>query len=126
MSYAAPFSLLSFHLPDRDDSAEERLTWPLAGSLAIHVVILIAFVSVRFASSLEQPSRSYQVTLVTLPEIAASPTASPENKSTPERNADKVPLPRRRPEKPRKPHRKDKRSVLPVPCPRRSRGCRNG
>ena len=94
MSYAAPFSLLSFHLPDRDDSAEERLTWPLAGSLAIHVVILIAFVSVRFASSLEQPSRSYQVTLVTLPEIAASPTASPENKSTPERNADKVPPPK--------------------------------
>lgn len=94
MSYAAPFSLLSFRLPDRDDSMEERLTWPLAGSLAIHVVVFIAFLSLRFASSLGQAAGSYEVTLVTLPEIAASPAASPANKSRSKINADKVPRPK--------------------------------
>ena len=94
MSYAAPISLLSFHLPDRDDWAEARLTWPLAGSLAIHVVVLMTFLGLRFASSLEQSSGSYEVTLVTLPEISASPAASPEKKSRPDRNAGKVPPPK--------------------------------
>lgn len=91
MSYAAPFSLLSFHLPDHDDSvAAERLTWPLAGSVLIHAVVFVAFLSLRFGSSLEQSSGSYEVTLVTLPEIAASATASPAKKSRPKGNADKV------------------------------------
>ena len=94
MSYAAPFSLLPFHLPDRDDSAEERLAWPLAGSLVIHAFVFIAFLSLRFGSSLEQSPGSYEVTLVTLPAIASSPAASPENTSRPERNADKVPPPK--------------------------------
>ena len=94
MSYAAPFSLLSFHLPDRDDLADGRLTWPLAGSLTIHVVVFIALLSLRFASSLEQSTGSYEVTLVTLPEISASPTASRENKSKSARNTDKVPPPK--------------------------------
>jgi len=94
MSYAAPFSLLSFHLPDRDDSAEERLTWPLAGSLVMHAVVFIAFLSLRFASSFEQSSGSYEVTLVTLPEVASSSPASSADKSRPERKADKVPPPK--------------------------------
>ena len=81
MSYAAPFSLLSFHLPDRDDSADERLTWPLVGSLVIHAVVFVAFLSLRFGSSLEQSSGSYEVTLVTLPEIAAPSTAAPQRKA---------------------------------------------
>ena len=88
MSYAAPFNLVSFHASDSADSVETQLTGPLAGSLAIHVVVFIAFLSFRFASSLEPSSGSYEVTLVTLPEIAASPTASSANKST--RNADTV------------------------------------
>ena len=117
MSYAAPFSLLSFHLPDRADSAEERLTWPLAGSLVIHAAVLIAFVSLRFASSLEQSSGSYEVTLVTLQEISASSTASPENTSRPERNADKVPPPKAEARKAPKaaPQRKAVSSPSPVP-----------
>ena len=117
MSYAAPFSLLSFHLPDRADSAEERLTWPLAGSLVIHAAVLIAFVSLRFASSLEQSSGSYEVTLVTLPEISASSTASPENTSRPERNADKVPPPKAEARKAPKaaPPRKAVSASSPVP-----------
>ena len=91
MSYAAPFSLLSFHLPDHDDSvAAERLTWPLAGSVLIHAVVFVAFLSLRFGSSLEQSSGSYEVTLVTLSEIAAPATASPAKKSRPKGNADKV------------------------------------
>ena len=132
MSYAAPFSLLSFHLPDRADSAEERLTWPLAGSLVIHAAVLIAFVSLRFASSLEQSSGSYEVTLVTLQEISASSTASPENTSRPERNVDKVPPPKAEAGKAPKaaPPRKAVSSPSPVPQVRwlpwpRSRGCRN-
>ncbi len=116
MSYAVPFSLLSFHLPDRDDSAEERLTWPLAGSLVIHVVVFIAFLSLRFTSSLEQSSGSYEVTLVTLPEIVSSPTAPSANKSRPEQNADKVPPPPKAAEAPKAaPPRKAVSSPSPVP-----------
>ena len=117
MSYAAPFSLLSFHLPDHDDSVEERLTWPLAGSLVIHACVFIAFLSLRFASSFEQSSGSYEVTLVTLPEITASPTVSPENKSRPKRSADKVPPPKAKAQKAAKvaPQRKAVSPPTPVP-----------
>ena len=117
MSHAAPFSLLSVHLPDRADSAEERFTWPLAGSLVIHAVVLIAFMSLRFASSLEQSSGSYEVTLVTFQEISASPTASPEKQSRPERNVDKVPPPKAEAGKAPKaaPPRKAVSPPIPVP-----------
>lgn len=81
MSYATPFSLLSFHLPDHDDSVAERLSWPLAGSVLLHAVVFVALLGLRFASSLEQSSGSYEVTLVALPEIAASPTAAPQRKA---------------------------------------------
>ena len=81
MSYAAPFSLLSWHLPDHDESVAERLRWPLAGSALLHAVVFVAVLSLRFGSSLEQSSGSYEVTLVTLPEIAASPTAAPQRKA---------------------------------------------
>ena len=92
MSYAAPFSLLSWHLPDHDESVAERLRWPLAGSALLHAVVFVAVLSLRFGSSLEQSSGSYEVTLVTLPEIAASPAAAPENESR--RNAGKIPPPK--------------------------------
>ncbi len=117
MSYAAPFSLLSFHLPDRADSAEERLTWPLAGSLVIHAAVLIALVSLRFASSLEQSSGSYEVTLVTLSEISASPTASPEKQSRPERNVAKVPPPKAEVRKAPKAAPPQKAVSPPIPVP---------
>ncbi len=81
MSYAAPFSLLSWHLPEHDESVAERLRWPLAGSALLHAVVFVALLSLRFGSSLEQSSESYEVTLVTLPEIAASPTAAPQRKA---------------------------------------------
>lgn len=81
MSYAAPFSLLSWHLPDHDESVAERLRWPLAGSALLHAVVFVALLSLRFGSSLEQSSGSYEVTLVTLPEIAASSTAAPQRKA---------------------------------------------
>ena len=90
MSYATAFSLLSFHLPDHDDSVAERLSWPLAGSVLIHTVVFIALLSLRFASSLEQSDGSYEVTLVTLPEIAASPTALPAKESRLKKKVDKV------------------------------------
>ena len=117
MSYAAPFSLLSFHPPDRADSAEERFTWPLAGSLVIHAVVLIAFMSLRFASSLEQSSGSYEVTLVTFQEISASPTASPEKQSRPERNVDKVPPPKAEVRKAPKAAPLQKAVSPPIPVP---------
>ena len=88
MSYAAPFSLLSLHLPDHDESVAERLRWPLAGSALLHAVVFVALLSLRFGSSLEQSSGSYEVTLVTLPEIAAP--ASPVTKARPNKNAEKV------------------------------------
>ena len=117
MSHAAPFSLLSVHLPDRTDPAEERFTWPLAGSLVIHAVVLIAFMSLRFASSLEQSSGSYEVTLVTFQEISASPTASPEKQSRPERNVDKVPPPKAEVRKAPKAAPPQKAVSPPIPVP---------
>ena len=117
MSHAAPFSLLSVHLPDRTDSAEERFTWPLAGSLVIHAVVLIAFMSLRFASSLEQSSGAYEVTLVTFQEISASPTASPEKQSRPERNVDKVPPPKAEVRKAPKAAPLQKAVSPPIPVP---------
>ena len=81
MAYAAPFSLVSFHLPDREGPAEERLTWPLAGSLAIHVVVFSAFLLSRFTASLDPSAGSYEVTLVSLQEVSSSQTASPDNES---------------------------------------------
>ena len=113
MSYAAPFSLLSLHQPDRDDPADERLTWPLAGSLVIHAFVFIAFLSLRFASSFEQSSGSYEVTLVTLPEIATSPAVSPENKS--KRNARKVPSPKAQARQAVSPPRQAVRTTSPRP-----------
>ena len=113
MSYAAPFNLLSLHQPDRDDPADERLTWPLAGSLVIHAFVFIAFLSLRFASSFEQSSGSYEVTLVTLPEIATSPAVSPENKS--KRNARKVPSPKAQARQAVSPPRQAVRTTSPRP-----------
>ena len=81
MSDVAPFSLLSWHLPDHDESVAERLRWPLAGSAFLHAVVCVAVLGLRFGSSLEQSSGSYEVTLVTLPEIAASPAAAPQRKA---------------------------------------------
>ncbi len=117
MSYAAPSSLLSFHLPDHDDSVAERLSWPLAGSAVIHAVVFVAFLSLRFASSLEQSSGSYEVTLVTLPAISASPTVSPAKKSKPARKAEKVPPPKTKTRKAPKavPQRKAVTPPNPIP-----------
>lgn len=117
MSYAAPSSLLSFHLPDHDDSVTERLSWPLAGSAVIHAVVFVAFLSLRFASSLEQSSGSYEVTLVTLPEISASPTVSPAKKSGPTRKADKVPPPKTKDRKAPKAVPQGKAVSSPNPVP---------
>ena len=94
MSYAAPFSLLSLHLPDHDESVAERLRWPLAGSALLHAVVFVALLGLRFGSSLEESSGSYEVTLVTLPEIAAPPTAPPVTKARPNKNAEKAPPPK--------------------------------
>ncbi len=81
MSYAAPFSLLSLHLPDHDESVAARLRWPLAGSALLHAVVFVALLGLRFGSSLEQSDGSYEVTLVTLPEIAASPATASQKKA---------------------------------------------
>jgi protein TonB len=81
MSYAVPFSLLSWHVPDHDESVAERLRWPLAGSALLHAVVFVALLSLHFGSSLEESSGSYEVMLVTLPEIVASPMAAPQRKA---------------------------------------------
>lgn len=94
MSYAAPFSLLSLHLPDHDESVAERLRWPLAGSALLHVVVFVALVGLRFGSSLESSDGSYEVTLVTLPEIASSVTTPPVTKAKPNKNVKKAPPPK--------------------------------
>ncbi|MYH01441.1 MAG: TonB family protein [Nitrospira sp. SB0675_bin_23] len=92
MSYAAPFSLLSLHVPERDESVAERLRWPLAGSALLHAVVVVALLGLRFGSSLEQSDGAYEVTLVTLPEIASP--APPVTKTKPDKNVEKVPPPK--------------------------------
>ncbi len=92
MSYAAPFSLLSLHVPERDESVAERLRWPLAGSALLHAVVVVALLGLRFGSSLEQSDGAYEVTLVTLPEIASP--APPVTKAKPDKNVKKVPPPK--------------------------------
>ncbi len=87
MSHAVPFNLLAFHASGSADPVATRLKWPLAGSLAIHVVVLFALVGLRFAPSLERPSGSYQVVLVTLPEISPPQPARPR---VPERVTDSL------------------------------------
>ncbi len=99
MSYAAPFSLLSLHLPERDESVAERLRWPLAGSALLHAVVVVALLGLRFGSSLEESSGSYEVTLVSLPEIAAAapkvvpPPVSKDPMPIPKQNVEKLPPP---------------------------------
>ena len=87
MSHAVPFNLLAFHASGSADPVATRLKWPLAGSLAIHVVVLFALVGLRFAPSLERPSGAYQVVLVTLPEISPPQPARPR---VPERVTDSL------------------------------------
>ncbi len=87
MSQAVPFNLLSFHASGSADPVATRLKWPIAGSLAIHVVVLFALVGLRFAPSLERPSGSYQVVLVTLPEISPP---RPARSRAPERVTDSL------------------------------------
>ncbi len=106
MSYAAPFSLLSLHVPERGESAAERLRWPLAGSALLHAVLFVALLGLRFGSSLGQSDGSYEVTLVTLPEIAAP--APPVTKAKPNKIVKKVPPPKAK-------ARKD-----PVPVPKQT------
>ncbi len=79
------------------ESVGPQLTWPLAGSLVFHVVVMcVAIMGVYFLPAVESPEASYHVALVTLPEHRPPPTptsrvAEPRVPATlPERRSPRV------------------------------------
>lgn len=73
MSSTVPFNQWVFPSLGSAGPIDPRLTWPLAGSFVLHVVMVsAAIMSVRFLPAVESPEQSYHVTLVTLPERRSS------------------------------------------------------
>ncbi len=73
MSYAGHANLITLQLADSSAQVDSRLTRMLATSLVVHAVLLLGFMNVRFAPTLQQPLASYHVNLVTLPEPRVAP-----------------------------------------------------
>lgn len=88
MSYAGHANLISLQLADSSAKVDSRLTRMLATSLVVHAVLLLGFMSVRFAPTLQQPLASYYVDLVTLPEPHVAP---PSKKSTTSKSVSVLP-----------------------------------
>lgn len=82
MSHAASMNLLSFDLLRAPGSVDTRLKWALAVSVAVHVAVAI-IASLRFMPMSERPVGPYQVSLVTLADIQASPTPAPKSQPRP-------------------------------------------
>ena len=82
MSHAVSMNLLSFDLLRDPGSVDTRLKWALAGSIAVHVAVAI-IASLRFMPMSERPVGPYQVSLVTLADIQASPTPAPKSQPRP-------------------------------------------
>lgn len=78
MSSTVPFNQWVFPSLGSAGPVDPRLTWPLAGSFVLHVVMVsVAVMSVRFLPAVELPEQSYHVALVTLPERRSSHKHAP-------------------------------------------------
>jgi len=73
MSYAGHANLITLQLADSSAQVDSRFTRMLATSLVVHAFLLLGFMSMRFAPTLQQPLASYHVDLVTLPEPRVAP-----------------------------------------------------
>ncbi|WP_447969579.1 TonB family protein [Nitrospira sp. M1] len=77
MTHASSANLISLgvssSIPDEDSS----IRWWIAGSLALHALIIIFLTTLRFAPTLEQPLHSYEVSLINPSDLEAPPAKSP-------------------------------------------------
>ena len=85
MSYATAFHLLDGHGATRSYGIDRYFKQTLATSVAFHVLVFIALVSIRVTPIHDRPLAAYQIELVDLSEKQAAPTPArrSEKKSTP-------------------------------------------
>ncbi len=84
MEHAASPSLISLGLPTDTSSEESSFRWGLVLSCALHALIIILSMFIRFQSESEQPLRTIDVALISLPTIPTTtprPTPSPTKKT---------------------------------------------
>ncbi len=108
------FSLgLSPHFPGEDSS----LRWWMASSLALHVLILLFFTTLKPVPTVEQPLRAHDVTLISLPDVDIQAPSKPTTPSPQKKVAKRTPTvapPKAQPARPIPPPLKAKE---PSPAP---------
>lgn len=88
MSYAGHANLITLQLAGASGLGDSRLKRMLAISLAVHAVLLLGLLNLRFAPTIQHPLAAYRVDLVTLPEPKVAP---PENSQTTKKTAKVLP-----------------------------------
>lgn len=81
MTHAESPSLIALGLATDTSRESSSFRWGLATSCAIHVLIIILAISLRFQAATEEPFRAIDVTLISLPE--AQPPAARQEKVSP-------------------------------------------
>ncbi|MCA9420475.1 MAG: hypothetical protein KC592_05635, partial [Nitrospira sp.] len=89
MGHAESPSLISLGLAADDPQEGSSFRWGLATSGLLHALVIILAVFLRFQSTVEEPFRAIDVTLISLPEA-----------KTPATNQQKSPPPAPTPQKP--------------------------
>ena len=80
MEHAASPSLITLGLTTAPSSEESSIRWGLAASFILHALVIVMAMSIRFQSESEQPFRTIDVALISLP---ALPTTTPSSKPVP-------------------------------------------
>ncbi len=80
MEHAASPGLFSLGLTADTSSEGSSFRWGLASSIALHVLVIVMSMYLRFPSSSEQPLRTIGVTLISLPTM---PMTAPRSKAAP-------------------------------------------
>jgi TonB family protein len=88
MEHAASPSLISLGLPTGTSSEESSFRWGLVLSCALHALIIIMSMFIRFQSESERPLRTIDVALISLPTI---PTTTPRTTPSPTKKAAAAP-----------------------------------
>ena len=76
MEHAASPSLISLGLTS-DSSEGSSLRWGLVSSCALHALVIVIAMFVRFQSDSEQPFRTIDVALISLPTVATTAPSKP-------------------------------------------------
>lgn len=73
MTHDGPANLISLGLSPSISGEDSSIRWWLAGSLALHALIIIFLITLRFAPTFEQPLHSYEVSLINPSDLEAPP-----------------------------------------------------